>query len=68
MSYNYIDYHIESSKAKDIDPSNDCLKYLCDRFELNIEQRFWLAYTAPVILQQLYFICTMNSRITKTSM
>ena len=44
MSYNYIDYHIESSKAKDIDPSNDCLKYLCDRFELNIEQRFWLAF------------------------
>lgn len=44
MSYNYIDYHIKSSKAKDIDPSNDCLKYISDRFELNIEQRYWLAF------------------------
>ena len=40
----YISYHIESSKAKDIDPSNDCLRYVCDRFELNIEQRYWLAF------------------------
>lgn len=40
----YINYHIESSKAKDIDPSNDCLKYVADRFELNIEQRYWLAF------------------------
>jgi hypothetical protein len=41
---NYIDYHIESSKAKDIDPSNDCLKYIANRFELNIEQRYWIAF------------------------
>ena len=40
----YINYHIESSKAKDIDPSNDCLRYVADRFELNIEQRYWLAF------------------------
>tara|TARA_R110000737_G_scaffold58791_1_gene85123 strand:+ start:2659 stop:3531 length:873 start_codon:yes stop_codon:yes gene_type:complete len=40
----YIDYHIQSSEAKDIDPSNDCLKYISDRFELNIEQRYWLAF------------------------
>jgi hypothetical protein len=40
----YIDYHIQSSNAKDIDPSNDCLKYVADRFELNIEQRYWLAF------------------------
>ena len=40
----YITYHIESSKAKDIDPSNDCLKYIANRFELNIEQRYWLAF------------------------
>tara|TARA_R100000781_G_C4077460_1_gene126582 strand:+ start:1157 stop:2026 length:870 start_codon:yes stop_codon:yes gene_type:complete len=40
----FIDYHILSSKAKDIDPSNDCLKYVADRFELNIEQRYWLAF------------------------
>lgn len=40
----FITYHIESSKAKDIDPSNDCLRYVSDRFELNIEQRYWLAF------------------------
>jgi hypothetical protein len=40
----FIDYHILSSKAKDIDPSNDCLKYVANRFELNIEQRYWLAF------------------------
>lgn len=40
----YIDYHIKSSEAKDIDPSNDCLSYVADRFELNIEQRYWLAF------------------------
>ena len=40
----YIDYHVRSSEAKDIDPSNDCLRYISDRFELNIEQRYWLAF------------------------
>ena len=40
----FLEYHINSSKAKDIDPSNDCLKYVADRFELNIEQRYWLAF------------------------
>lgn len=40
----FIEYHVQSSKAKDIDPSNDCLKYISDRFELNIEQRYWLAF------------------------
>ena len=46
MSYDigYIDYHIRSSEAKDIDPSNDCLRYVANRFELNIEQRYWLAF------------------------
>ena len=40
----FIEYHIKSSEAKDIDPSNDCLRYVADRFELNIEQRYWLAF------------------------
>lgn len=40
----YLDYHGQSSAAGDIDPANDCLRYLCERFELNIEQRFWLAF------------------------
>ena len=44
MSINYIEYHKRSSEAKDIDPSNDCLRYVANRFELNIEQRYWLAF------------------------
>ena len=26
----YVEYHVQSSEAKDIDPANDCLKYVCD--------------------------------------
>lgn len=33
-----------SSVIGDIDPANDCLRYICDRFELNVEQRYWLAF------------------------
>lgn len=44
MVEEFIDYHVQSSKAKDIDPANDCLRYVSDRFELNIEQRYWLAF------------------------
>ena len=44
LNKDYITYHIESSQAKDIDPSNDCLRYVANRFELNIEQRYWLAF------------------------
>lgn len=40
----YIKYHAESSKMRDIDPANDCLVYIANRFELNIEQRYWLAF------------------------
>lgn len=40
----YIDYHVKSSEIRDIDPANDALVYICDRFELNIEQRYWLAF------------------------
>lgn len=40
----YFDYHDQSMKIGDVDPSFKMLKYICDRFELNIEQRFWLAY------------------------
>lgn len=44
-----------SSLAGDIDPAFDALKYVCDRFELNTEQRYWLAflyglcYSAPTV-------------------
>jgi hypothetical protein len=51
----YITYHTESAKIRDIDPANDCLMYIADRFELNMEQRYWLAflystcYCAPTV-------------------
>jgi len=51
----YLAYHYASSVANDIDPQNDCLAYICDRYELNIEQRYWLAflfgtcYCAPTV-------------------
>jgi len=45
MEYlNYETYHNLSLKAKDIDPSIICLKYIADRYELNIEQRYWIAF------------------------
>jgi len=40
----YYEYHKDSSLARDIDPANDTLRYVCDRFELNTEQRYWLAF------------------------
>lgn len=51
----YLEYHRASSIANDIDPQNDCLEYICNRYELNIEQRYWLAflfgtcYSAPTV-------------------
>jgi hypothetical protein len=33
-----------SSKFRDIDPANDTLLYISNRFELNIEQRYWIAF------------------------
>ena len=40
----YDKYHAESMAAKDVDPSVICLKYLAERFELNTEQRYWIAF------------------------
>lgn len=51
----YINYHWASSLANDIDPQNDCLSYVSERYELNTEQRYWLAflfgtcYCAPTV-------------------
>jgi hypothetical protein len=51
----YLHYHEASSRANDIDPQNDCLEYICNRYELNTEQRYWLAflfgtcYCAPTV-------------------
>lgn len=40
----YYEYHHNSMDVKDVDPGVICLKYLADRFELNMSQRYWLAF------------------------
>lgn len=40
----YKSYHEQSLKANDVDPSVLCLKYLAERFELNLSQRYWIAF------------------------
>lgn len=51
----YIQYHLDSEAIGDIDPQVECLKYVASRFELNEEQRYWLAflfgccYSAPTV-------------------
>lgn len=40
----YLRYHQVSAEAGDIDPGYAMLNYLVQRFELNTEQRYWLAW------------------------
>lgn len=40
----YEQYHNQSLEIGDIDPSYEMLRYVCERFELNMEQRYWLAF------------------------
>src|SRR5215471_2658542 len=40
----YPQYHIASRAIGDVDPSYSMLRYICDRFELNSEQRYWIAF------------------------
>ena len=44
MVKSYTTYHKESYEAGDIDPSVQCLSYLAERYELNTEQRYWIAF------------------------
>jgi hypothetical protein len=45
MGYlSYKEYHNKSMLAKDVDPSVICLKYIADRFELNMSQRYWISF------------------------
>ena len=44
VAQKYLRYHYRSQAVGDIDPSYQMLLYLCDRFELNTEQRYWLAF------------------------
>jgi len=55
----YLNYHKESSISRDIDPANDALRYISDRFELNLQQRYWLAWLysmtySPVTTYYIY--------------
>lgn len=40
----YLAYHNESKRIGDIDPSQAMLRYISDRYEINTEQRYWLAF------------------------
>jgi len=40
----YSEYHNDSLSAGDIDPSVSALRYISNRFELNLEQRYWIAF------------------------
>jgi len=40
----YEEYHNQSMFAKDVDPAVHCLEYLANRFELNMSQRYWIAF------------------------
>jgi hypothetical protein len=40
----FLAYHNESMRIGDVDPSNALLRYVCDRFELSLEQRFWCGW------------------------
>lgn len=40
----YKQYHLNMVKIGDCDPAYPALEYVANRFELNIEQRYWLAF------------------------
>lgn len=40
----YLEYHRRSLEVGDVDPSYEMLRYVCNRFELSTEQRYWLAF------------------------
>lgn len=40
----YLAYHRESARIGDIDPSQAMLRYIANRYEINDEQRYWLAF------------------------
>jgi len=40
----FKEYHRASLEIGDIDPSYEMLRYVSERFELNTEQRYWIAF------------------------
>jgi hypothetical protein len=55
MAMTFTDFHNQMMAAKDVDPAVRALTYLANRYELNTEQRYWLAwlygtcYCAPTV-------------------
>lgn len=51
----YFNFHNQSMISGDVDPQNPLLDYICSRYELNVEQRLWVAfltatcYCAPTV-------------------
>ena len=54
----YKRYHVAMMKIGDCDPAYPALTYVADRMELNLEQRFWLAwlYSASYCAPTAYFM------------
>lgn len=40
----YLRYHYEMQRRGDLDPQYPALQYLARRYELNLEQRYWIAF------------------------
>ena len=40
----FLQYHAAMQDAGDIDPGYPMLRYVADRWELNVEQRYWAAF------------------------
>lgn len=40
----YLAYHQASASLGDIDPSQAMLRYIANRYDINLEQRYWLAF------------------------
>jgi len=40
----FKDYYVKMMLSGDCDPSYPALNYIADRYEINMEQRYWLAY------------------------
>lgn len=54
----YYDYHELMYGIGDIDPGYEMLRYVCDRFEVNPEQRYWMCflYAATYSVATTYYI------------
>jgi hypothetical protein len=42
--FDFFEYYEAMMLSGDCDPAYPALNYICDRYELNIEQRYWIAF------------------------